>query len=66
MAATTKKAVEAATTEGPDATPSLARASESTDPAVHQLMAELQSAQMNGDADKAAALVEQLAKLGFE
>lgn len=44
----------------------LARAAESTDPAVHQLMAEIQSAQMNGDADREKALAKQLADLGFE
>lgn len=44
----------------------LARASESGDPAVHQVMAELQSAQMNADPDKAAELTKQLADLGFE
>ena len=43
----------------------LARASESTDPAVHQVMAEIQSAQMNGDTDRVAALNKQLADLGF-
>lgn len=47
-------------------TQSLARASESTDPAVHQLIAEMQSARMNGDDAKAAALTQQLADLGFE
>lgn len=45
--------------------PALARASESTDPAVHQVMAEIQSAQMNGDTDRVAALNKQLADLGF-
>lgn len=44
----------------------LARASESGDPAVHQLMAELQTAQMNDDGERAAALAAQLAELGFE
>jgi hypothetical protein len=29
-------------------------------------MAELQSARMNGDADRASALVKQLAVLGYE
>lgn len=46
--------------------PVLARASEATDPAVHQLMAELQTAQMNGDATAVASLTKQLADLGYE
>jgi hypothetical protein len=45
--------------------PALARASESTDPAVHQVMAEIQSAQMNGDRNKVAELTKQLAELGY-
>lgn len=58
---------EAKKTAAPEASPppALARASESTDPAVHQVMAELQSAQMNGDQDKVAELNEQLAGLGY-
>lgn len=48
-----------------EAAPALARASESTDPAVHQVMAEIQSAQMNGDAARVAELTKQLADLGF-
>jgi hypothetical protein len=50
----------------PTPAPKLARASESGDPAVHQVMAELQTARMNDDADRAAALVVQLADLGYE
>ena len=48
------------------APPPLARASEATDPAVHQIIAEMQTAQMNGDADVVSALVKQLADLGYE
>ena len=44
----------------------LARASESGDPSVHQLMAELQTAQLNDDADAASSLAAQLAELGYE
>ena len=44
----------------------LARASESGDPSVHQLMAELQTARLNGDADAASSLAAQLAELGYE
>jgi hypothetical protein len=43
----------------------LARASESGDPAVHQLMGEIQTAQMNNDDAKVAVLSEQLAELGY-
>jgi hypothetical protein len=44
----------------------LARASHSGDPAVHQLMAEIQSAQLNGDAKAVSSLAAQLAELGYE
>lgn len=46
--------------------PVLARASEATDPAVHHLLAELQSARMNDDADAVATLTSRLADLGYE
>jgi hypothetical protein len=49
----------------PDPKPVLARAAESGDPAVHQIMAELQTAQMNGDETKVAELSKQLAALGY-
>lgn len=58
------EARKAAATEAVPA-PALARASESTDPAVHQVMAEIQSAQLNGDPDRVAELTQQLAGLGF-
>lgn len=44
----------------------LARASEATDPAVHHLLAEIQSAQLNEDPDKVADLRARLAELGYE
>lgn len=44
----------------------LARASEATDPAVHHLLAEIQTAQMNDDADAVAALTGRLTDLGYE
>ena len=43
----------------------LARAAHSGDPAVHQLMAEMQSAQLNGDAKAVSSLAAQLAELGY-
>ena len=45
---------------------SLSPASESSDPAVHQLLAELQTARSNDNADEAKRLTEQLADLGYE
>lgn len=56
-------------TKAPAAAPAaapLARASESGDPAVHQLLAELQTARMNDDTGRASVLVGQLAELGYE
>jgi hypothetical protein len=44
----------------------LGRASESSDPAVHKLMADRQTAAMNGDKDGAEAASDELRKLGFE
>lgn len=44
----------------------LARAAEATDPAVHHLLAEIQTARMNEDTGKVAALTAQLADLGYE
>lgn len=49
---------------GPE--PKLAPASESGDPAVHQLLAELQTARSNGNDDAVQALTGRLAELGFE
>ena len=62
MAETRKKPAE---TPVPDPAP-LARASESGDPAVHQLLGELQTARLNGDTERVSALSGQLAELGFE
>jgi hypothetical protein len=45
---------------------SLAPAGESGDPAVHQVLAELQSARSNDDADAVKAWTEKLADLGYE
>ncbi len=50
----------------PPAAPKLARASESGDPAVHQLIAELQTARLNGNDDAVKAATEKLAALGYE
>lgn len=46
--------------------PKLAPAAGSSDPAVHQLIAEQQTAHMNGDKARAATIAGQLAELGFE
>lgn len=48
------------------AAPSLARAAESGDPAVHQVLAELGTARANGDDAAVAALTARLADLGFQ
>ena len=44
----------------------LARASESGDPAVHALLAHLQTARANGDDEQVEALTKQLADLGYQ
>jgi hypothetical protein len=44
----------------------LARAAESGDPAVHQVLAELGTARANGDDAAVAALTARLADLGFQ
>lgn len=44
----------------------LAPASESGDPAVHQLLAQKQAAQMNDDADELKRISKELAELGYE
>lgn len=66
--ADSKRPVEAATA-GPGeqrsaSRPALARAAESGDPAVHQLLGAIYTAEQNGD--DVAALRKQLADLGFE
>ena len=47
------------------AEPVLGSAAESGDPAVHQVLAERETALANGDDDAAAALTRRLAELGF-
>ena len=44
----------------------LAPAGESASPLVHQLLAERETAERNGDADAVAALTERLAALGVK
>jgi len=46
--------------------PRLARASESGDPAIHVLLAELQTARANGDDNEVKAVTVKLADLGYE
>lgn len=50
----------------PTAAPALRRASETEDPAIHQLLAERQTAAANGDKDAVAAVGKALAELGYE
>jgi len=53
-------------TKKTDTKPALARASEATDPAVHHILAELQTARMNENADAVQALTKRLNDLGYE
>jgi hypothetical protein len=53
-------------TEAAPASGKLARASESGDPAVHALLAQLETARSNDDADQVKAVTKKLAELGFE
>lgn len=46
--------------------PKLASAAGSSDPAVHQLLAERQTAHLNGDSGREARITAELADLGFE
>jgi hypothetical protein len=50
----------------PKAEPALAPASESGDPAVHQILAELDISRRNEDDEQVKTLTERLAKLGFK
>ena len=50
----------------PKPAPKLARAWESGDPAVHQLLAEIATARSNGDDAALKAVTEELAALGYE
>ena len=52
-------------TAPPAARPDLADAAASSDPAVHQLLAERQTAALNGDVTAADAATAQLAELGY-
>jgi hypothetical protein len=45
---------------------SLLPSSESSDPAVHQVLAEIQTARANNSADEVRRLTQRLADLGFE
>lgn len=45
--------------------PELAPAGSATDPAVHQLIAELQTHRVNGDTDEVQDIVDYLATLGY-
>lgn len=63
--------VEAMTeTKAEDAKPvrpsAAASAAESSDPAVHKLLADRQTAEMNGDVDGVKAVDDQLAELGYK
>lgn len=44
----------------------LARASESGDPEVHRIMAEMETARSNGNQEQVKALTDQLNELGYE
>lgn len=66
MKATPKSTSPKPTAKPPAPAPTLAPASNSGDPAVHQLLAELQTARSNGDDEKVQALTSQLADLGYE
>jgi hypothetical protein len=60
------EAASAAKTGAAPASGKLARASESGDPAVHALLAQLETARSNGDDDQVKAVTKKLAELGFE
>lgn len=61
MAEAKKPAASPVTVEDP----APKRAAESSDPAVHQLLAEHATAVANGDAERADEVVARLARLGF-
>lgn len=44
----------------------LSQASESSDPSVHKLLADIQTARLNDNNDEVKALTKELADLGFE
>jgi hypothetical protein len=63
--AETKQSTQAAVKAAAPSAPPLARAGESGDPAVHQLLAERQTALINGDAVAIAEVDRRLAELGY-
>ena len=50
----------------PSSSKSKSPAAESGDPAVHKLLADIQTARLNGDDDELKDLTKQLADLGYE
>lgn len=54
------------TTDAKPASAKLAKASESSDPAVHELLARKQTASMNADNDEVKRISAELADLGYE
>ncbi len=68
MAETKKPAAKTADTDTPEpvnATPDAPRAAESSDPAVHQLLAQRQTAKSNNDKDAVDEVDRKLADLGY-
>jgi hypothetical protein len=61
-----KKTETTAAAAAAPASGKLARASESGDPAVHALLAQLETARSNDDDDQVKAVTKELADLGFE
>lgn len=59
------KITEAKTESVPAEAPALAPASETSNPEVHRLLAELQSARLNEDADAIQSYTDQINALGF-
>lgn len=51
--------------KAPPAQPELTPAGQSTDPAVHHLVAELETHRANGDTDLVAGIVDYLKTLGY-
>jgi hypothetical protein len=66
MAEETKPAQRAKAPKAEPAPKVLLPASESSDPAVHQVLAQMQTAQANHNADEVERLTKALANLGFE
>lgn len=57
---------EAQKAKAPEQPATKKRASETEDPAVHQVLAEIQTAQSNGDDKAVASLTQKLSDLGYE